>query len=63
MSQTKQAEQTALPMAAPTLPEYLKSREGSTWTREDTVFVRTHVAQIERLAEDIVRRAKMRSSQ
>ena len=63
MSQTKQAEQTALPMAAPTLPEYLESREGQTWTREDSVFVRTHVAQIERLAEDIVRRAKMRSSQ
>lgn len=50
--------QQALPMAAPTLPEYLESREGQTWTREDTVFVRTHVAQIERLAEDVVRRAR-----
>jgi len=51
-------DQQALPMAAPTLPEYLESREGQVWTREDTVFVRTHVAAVERLAEDIVRRAR-----
>ena len=55
MSQT---EQPKLAGMALTLPEYLEAAEGSIWTREDTVWVRAHIREVERVAEDIVRRVK-----
>lgn len=41
----------------PTLPEYLEAKQGQTWTAQDSEWVRAHVQQIERLAEDLIQRA------
>jgi len=43
-----------------TMPEYLSEAEGHEWTPQNTQWVLTHVQQIERLAEDLIRRAKGR---
>ena len=42
----------------PTLPEYLEAKQGCTWTAQDSEWVRAHVQQIERLAEDLIQRAE-----
>lgn len=42
----------------PTLPEYLEAKQGQTWTAADSEWVRAHVQQIEKLAEDLIQRAE-----
>lgn len=44
----------------PTLADYLASREGREWTPEDSLWVRQHCAQVESLAEALIRRHQQR---
>jgi len=60
MQPTSSSDSPRIPGMALTMPEYLSEAEGHEWTPQNTQWVLTHVQQIERLAEDLIRRAKGR---